>query len=64
MTRRADRAARAAAAPRRRTVSRTLLLAIWGLLLTAVLGAALRAIGEEDAGSRAAQVAHGGAAKQ
>lgn len=46
--------------PGRRTVSRTLLLTVWGLLLTAVLAAgALHTAGDEGAGSNAAQVARG-----
>jgi mono/diheme cytochrome c family protein len=44
----------------RRTASRTLLLSIWGLLLTAVLAAgALQTKGDERSGSSAAEVARG-----
>lgn len=46
--------------PGRRTASRTLLLTVWGLLLTAVLAAgALQKAGEDGASSNAAQVARG-----
>jgi hypothetical protein len=48
------------ATPGRRTVSRTVLLSVWGLLLTAVLAAgALKTAREEGRGSNEAQVARG-----
>jgi mono/diheme cytochrome c family protein len=55
-----DRAGAPAGPRRRRTASRTLLLTVWGLLLTAVLaGGALRNAGSDESGAASAKVARG-----